>query len=393
MAFTAAASNLAALRYIKEVTFGTTPSTPALQNIRFTGESLNFNITNTTSNEIRSDRMTADLVQTSADTSGDIQIELSADSYDDFMVAALGATDWSTPKTLTPTTIAVAGAPTNTYTLAGGVDTTGIAVGQWIKLSGFANAANNGYKQVSAVNTGTDVITVYQDLTTESAVAATILVSEYIRNGATYHSFTIQKDLNIDGTNHVYFNFTGMRVGQMSLSFSTGAILTGSFSFMGLAATTATSQISGATTVAATTTDVMNAVGDITNVWFDNDASTASFASLSLDINGTLRAQDAIGTLGHVGIALGRMAITGNTSIYFDSKTLYDKFLNGTEFKYSFAVEDNAGKAYVFTIPRVKFSSATVVASGLDQDILQESAFESLRDATLGCMIAIDRFN
>lgn len=387
----AASSNQTALRFIKETTFGVTPSSPALQELRYTGESINFNITNTTSNEIRSDRMTSDLVQTSADTSGDIQIELSADSYDSFLMAALGAADWSTLKTLSPTTIAAA-SPANTYTLAGGVDTTGIAVGQWIKISGMVNAANNGYKQVTAVNTTTDVITVAQDLVTESAVAATILVSQYIRNGVTYHSYTIQKDL-IDASTRTYFQFKGMRVGSLSLSFATGSILTGSFSFMGLTATVSDSQIAGATIVPATTTEVLNSVGDISNIWFDGEASTASFASLSLDVNGSLRAQDAIGTLGHVGIALGRFAITGSTQIYFENKALYDKYLNATEFSYSFAVEDNAGNAFIFTLPRVKFSSASVVSGGLDQDTIMDASFEAIKSAGAdGYMIAIDRF-
>ena len=46
-----AASNNAVLRYIEEVTFGTTPATPALSTIRYTGESLNYNISNVTSQE------------------------------------------------------------------------------------------------------------------------------------------------------------------------------------------------------------------------------------------------------------------------------------------------------------------------------------------------------
>jgi hypothetical protein len=386
----AASSNQTALRFIKESTFGVTPSTPALQELRYTGESINFNITNTTSNEIRSDRMTSDLVQTSADTSGDIQIELSADSYDSFIMAALGAAAWSSPITLTPTTIAAA-ATTNRYTIGSGT-TAGIVVGQWIKLGGFANAANNGYKQVKEV-VSTTVIEVFQDLVTESAVTgATILVSKYVRNGVTYHSYTIQKDL-IDASTRTYFQFKGMRVGSLSLSFSTGSILTGSFSFMGLTATVSDAQIAGATVVAPTATEVMNSVGDISNIWFDGDPSTASFASLSLDINGSLRAQDAIGTLGHVGIALGRFAITGSTQIYFENKALYDKYLNATEFSYSFAVEDNAGNAFIFTLPRVKFSSASVVSGGLDQDTIMDASFEAIKSAgASGYMIAVDRF-
>lgn len=392
MAFTAASSNTTALRYVAESTFGVTPTSPTLQELRYTGESLNFNIQNVTSNEVRSDRSTSDLVQTGADTSGDIQIELSATSYDDFIAASIGASlTWSSAITIAPTSIAAASS-TNTYTIVGAV-TTGLVAGQWVKLGGFTNAANNGYKKVLTIPSST-TFTVAQTLTTESAVTgATLVVSQYVRNGANYTSFTIQKDLSLDGVNHVYFSFAGMRVGGMSLNFATGSILTGSFSFMGLAQTTSTTQISGATVNAATSTNVMNAVGNITNIFFDNAPSTSSFANLTLDIKGNLRAQDAIGSLGHVGIALGRMAITGSTKIYFDSKTLYDKFLAATEFAYAFAVQDANNKAFVFDLPRVKFSSGSVVSSGLDQDIVFDANFEALRSSgASGFMVGVYKF-
>ncbi len=90
-----ASSDLTVLRYVAESTIGVTPATPALKQIRFTGESLNFNIENTVSAEIRPDRVESDLVQTSAAASGDVNFELSYGTFDDFLEAALcGA--WTT---------------------------------------------------------------------------------------------------------------------------------------------------------------------------------------------------------------------------------------------------------------------------------------------------------
>ena len=88
------ATNLMALRYIKEVTYGTTPATPALSVVRYTGESLTYGIENVVSNEIRSDRNQTALIQSSAQSSGDIQFEFSYASFDDFIAGALAST-WS----------------------------------------------------------------------------------------------------------------------------------------------------------------------------------------------------------------------------------------------------------------------------------------------------------
>jgi hypothetical protein len=81
-----------ALRYVKEVTFGTTPSTPALKQIRYTGESLNYSIENITTSEIRPDRVQTDLVLASAQSAGEINFELSYGSFDDLLEGALCGT-------------------------------------------------------------------------------------------------------------------------------------------------------------------------------------------------------------------------------------------------------------------------------------------------------------
>jgi hypothetical protein len=78
-------ADLTALRYVKEVTFGVTPATPALRPFRYTGESLNFAIENTKSAEITPTRVETDLVQTSASAAGDVNIELSFGSYTDLL--------------------------------------------------------------------------------------------------------------------------------------------------------------------------------------------------------------------------------------------------------------------------------------------------------------------
>lgn len=84
-----ASSDLMVLRYVKEVTKGVTPVTPALSQLRFTGESLNYNITNTKTAEINPERVETALVQTEAAVGGGFNFELSYGSFDDFLEAAL----------------------------------------------------------------------------------------------------------------------------------------------------------------------------------------------------------------------------------------------------------------------------------------------------------------
>lgn len=83
------------LASIVEATYGTTPATPVFLNQRFVSESLNANIENETSNEIRADRNVTDLIQVGADAGGSVDFELSYGSFDAWLESLMfGA--WST---------------------------------------------------------------------------------------------------------------------------------------------------------------------------------------------------------------------------------------------------------------------------------------------------------
>ena len=83
------------LAYISEVTYGTTPASPVFKNQRFVSESMNANIENVVSNEIRADRNVTDLIQVGADGGGSVDFELSYGSFDDWLESLLFGT-WST---------------------------------------------------------------------------------------------------------------------------------------------------------------------------------------------------------------------------------------------------------------------------------------------------------
>ena len=164
---------------------------------------------------------------------------------------------------------------------------------------------------------------------------------------------------------------------------------------MGLGATIGTTQITGATTSASpgVAENVMNAVTDLIEIKENGVASTMVIRSMSMNLNNNLRAQDAIGSLPHVGVALGKLEITGNIEAYFADLTAYNRFINGTSFALSFKVNDATGDYYRFTLPAVKYESGQVVAGGLDQDLVFQGTWRAIYDPTSACMIQIDKFD
>lgn len=83
------------ISYVAESTFGTTPGTPSMLELRNTGTTLKATKDNFVSDEIRNDRQIVDLRHGLKRIAGDINFELSYGAFDDFLESALfGA--WST---------------------------------------------------------------------------------------------------------------------------------------------------------------------------------------------------------------------------------------------------------------------------------------------------------
>lgn len=385
-----AGSNRTELSYEVETVFGTDPASGTRQGLRYTGESITHTINTNVPNEIRADGMSPKQTQQSAETAGNLDILWSYNSYNDFIQGAMRST-FSTPIAVAAADIDAAVTGTAiVLTSVGTAIETGVSVGQWLEVRGFATVGNNGYFKVTA--TGVNSITLNDHIgsaVTEAAGAAVTIGGSIIRNGTTLSSYTIQEDY-LDALTPTRFVHSGMRVGSMSLAAAVGSDLSGAFTFMGLT-TTSTATLTG-TTTAPLTTDVLNSVSNIGDIVIDNATTGVSFQSINIDVNSNLRGQDAIGTLGHVGVALGTFSISGSINLYFADAAEFDKFRANTSFSLSFRSEDAAGNAYIFTIPNAQYSSMDVNSTGLDTDIVSAANFTASIDPATNCMFQIDKF-
>lgn len=382
-------SNRVALRQVAESTWGTTPATPTFDAVRFTAESLNYNADFITSEEIRSDRMTPDTIQVSSQAGGDINGEWSYGTYDAFIAAALYSTWVTTGSTVSAATdisVTKTGGTPNTWVLgSSSTDFTAQSwvVGQFIKIAGFS-VAGTFWAQIASIDSAS-AVTIYplSDVATEAAGdAVTITPANFVRNGITKSSFTVQKAFT-DLATPEFWNFTGARISTWSLELATGSILTTVFGVLAKDASMTETQFAGATINAANTNTVLNAVDNIAAIVFDGDpgGSTFYFNSLSVQLDNQLRGQEAVGTLGLIGVEAGRLSITGSIELYFENSSLFDKFRAATAFSLSFLAQDTAGNAYIVTIPRAKYTSMEIVAGGSDQDIFASAQFEGIINA------------
>ena len=167
----AAESNRAVLRFLKEANdcWGVTPATGASREMRVVSSSIAVTKETAVSNELRADRMVSDVIETAASSGGEINVEFSAGSLDDFMQAFLLGL-WTRVMTFDKFKGANVSINNNAGTtevkIAGGDFTGYFTAGRKIKTEGFITPANNNYWSIVSVAFSGGVTTIITDGTT-----------------------------------------------------------------------------------------------------------------------------------------------------------------------------------------------------------------------------------
>lgn len=386
-------ANRVGLAYVVESTYGTTPSgPPTLKNLRFTSESLQKKTSTVTSQELRSDRNTTDLIRVDQNAGGDMQIEFSYSAYDDLMEYALlsdatwpSAVDISHNSGSDAITIATSGSNftltlTTTNWVALGLNAT-TSVGKWVRLASFTAAANNGYAKIVSITGSNKVLTVTQlamSAGTQNSGTVTVRQMPEIKTGVTLKSMSIEKSYtDLSSTFAVY---TGMCIDGFSLDFAVGAVAKGSFSLIGKNEVSGSATVGTGTNTAAPTFSVMNTVDHISALM--EGGTALSITKLSLALKNNLRARGQIATLGAISIGTGAIEVTGSIEAYFTSNTLLDKYRNMTATSLALKIVDASSNAYVIDLPNVKFSDGKAVSTGINTDVFLTLNFTAIMHST-----------
>lgn len=152
-----------------------------------------------------------------------------------------------------------------------------------------------------------------------------------------------------------YQLLAGAMVNEFSLDIKPNAMITGSFSLLGLVASAFTGASIDATPDAASTTTPFDSyTGSIK----EGGASIAIATSLSLKLANNLEQFFALFNKDPSKIGVGRANLSGSLSCYFESAAMANKFLAETESSLEFTLTDLAGNSYDILIPRIKYTGA-----------------------------------
>jgi hypothetical protein len=379
---TAASANLEDLYFVKETTYGITPTnSTAWETFRKTGESLRPAVESTASAEIRSDRQTADLVQTSFDASGPVNIEFSYGSFDSLLPGVFGSAGWATSSlaTVTATDISFANADNSINSAGSGFGS--FAVGDIIRITG--STSNDGIAVVVTATSAKLTLTGIAIVDESAGDSITVEEGENIRNGGTLSSYSIEKKFT-DTSPVLHETFTGMVADTLDLQVSPQQILTGSFGFSGKASggLSATSAVGSGSVAAATATDVLNAISNVEA--FIGGVKSTLVTNLQLQIANNLRSRQVVGVRGAQSVALGSFGLTGSITFLLESVGEYAKLINFQDSDLLLKFTDGDGNAYGLFCPRIKYSAGGTSNPGQNQDIPVELSFQAILGRSTG---------
>lgn len=381
-----AESNRVDIRISSETTWNETPSSPTMASLPYTSESLTYEKRTVRSNIVRSDRLTDDVIEVGAGSSGDINIEYKFGEFENLMLAALGASAWSSA------TFTGAGGNLDIAASGGGVQVLtapaatwdSYAVGAYVRVSG-ANAANNGVFRITA-KTSTDLTINNATGTLQANADGATVLQKMARTGTTKSSFLLEKQF---GDIDEYVSFRGMRVGTWAMNLEAEQIVTGSFGFVGAGAFTATNTISGSVTPAGSLS-VCSATANVGRIEEGGATLATKIKAIRFNLNANPRQLTAVGSKYPIGINLGSFDITGTVEAYFEDLTLLDKLINHSDSSLVMEIDSPEDDRTIITVSNLKFSTGFPVGAGLNQDVMIALDFIGKRDATSSAMVQVD---
>lgn len=367
------------IRIQSETTIGTQGSGSGAL-LRRVSSTLALNKDAFSSNEVRPDQQVADARHGVRRVGGNIQGELSTQSYDALIEAVLRGT-WTAGVSITQATgamstatlAATTGTTTGTFTAsAGSFITAGLRVGDVFRTTQTGNT-NRNFRIVAMTATTLTVFPAPATVSAQSTWGITVQ-GRKLTNGLTMRSFTIEQhypDIDVSEL------FLGCRIGDMAVSLPPTGMATCNFGIQGLNMNVRTGAQAPvyASPTAAPTTGVLAAPNGSLSV---AGAPQAIITQLDFTMTNSLNTQPVVGSNFVPDIFYGRQIVNGTLSAYFDDEILLNYFVNETEVHLQVQLDDANGTDFLcFRMPRVKLMGGTKTL-GPDGGVILQCPFQAL---------------
>lgn len=374
----------------EESSYGVLPTSSGAQLLRRTDATFNLTKDTYESNEIRTDLQTADMRHGVRRVGGTLNGELSPGSYAAYL-AALVKREFASVTALTSLSLTIAGSgPAYTITRASGSFlTSGIKIGQVIRLTAGTFAAGNMNKNLFVVDLTATVATVIvlngSALVAEGPIAsATVTVpgkTTYVpTSGHTDKSFSIEEWYSDISRSEV---FSGCKFTKGSIQLPPSGMATLGLDVAGKDHGQAPGNTRYFTSPTAQgTSGVVAAVNGVLRV---GGATMATVTGLNFDIEASYSGDAVVGSNVVPTQFAGRVKVSGQFTAYFEDGVIPAAFFDETELGIQVALttsNDAAADFVSFSMSRVKLGGADKADS--DGGVVRTYPFTALLNVNGG---------
>ena len=184
--------------------------------------------------------------------------------------------------------------------------------------------------------------------------------TDVLKAGTTRRSFTFERKFG-DLDTPEYHRYTGCEVNALSISVSPNAMVATTFGIIGKDLTTNTTQVASS----VYSSDVGNSPFDsFTGSILEGGSSIGIVTAFELSLENGIEPLFAVGSQTTNRPSIGKSRLTGTLTTYFESKALYDKFINETSSSIALTLTDLDGNDYLIELGNVKYNSGQPDVSG-----------------------------
>lgn len=184
--------------------------------------------------------------------------------------------------------------------------------------------------------------------------------TDILKTGTTRRSFTFERKF-ADLSTPEFHRYSGCEINSMSLSVAPNQMIGLTFGIVGKDIALATTEVASSTYSAdAGETPFDSFTGSIT----EGGSSIAVVTALEMTLENGLEPLFSVGSQTTTQPAIGKSRVTGSLTTYFDSKALYEKFVNETSSSIELTLTDVDGNDYIIDIGNVKYNSGQPDVAG-----------------------------
>lgn len=233
-----------------------------------------------------------------------------------------------------------------------------------------------------------DIETAYQHGTYDDFLAAAMhgtWASNVLKQGTTRKSFTIERGYT-DLAVPMYQRFTGMVVNQFKMDVPVNDVAKMTFSLMGAGQSSGGAPLDASPTIVAGKAPMTHLSG----TFLEAGSAIGNITALTLTVANGYSENFVLGSNTPANLTYGYAQVTGQLTVYFDSATLYNKFINETGSTLSWTINDGAGNQHTWLLPNVKYNGMSLPVTN-DQAIQATVPFVALYDTTLATAAQVTR--